>query len=126
MLKYSSNILLLFRFLSLRKHFKTRKNVFFISLSKFYSFLSYLKFSFHKVLKCLSFMKCHEMPKKYVLLNNLGSIHGLLIKFSHVMSYIAKERFLSKNVQKCGLDTGYTPFCVYKRLSTDSAGKSNY
>ena len=59
-----------------------------------YSFLSYLKFSFHKVLKCLSFMKCHEMTEKYVLLNNLESKHGLLMKFSHVMSYVTKERFL--------------------------------
>ena len=84
----------------------------FILLQKFFSFSnkSNFKFSkFHDVIKCLS------VNNKYILLNNLGSKHGLLMKVGLFISYSERNNF--KNLyKKFGLKTSSRPFRVCKEL----------
>ena len=66
------------------------------------------------------------MPKhkqKYILLNNLGSKHGLLMKFRLFMSCSQRNNFNRKVCKKYGLKTSFRPFRVCKELTTASIGK---
>ena len=56
--------------------------------------------------------------KKYILLNNLGSKHSLLMKFGQFMSYYKRKKIIKKFYKNCNLETSSRPFYVYKELST--------
>ena len=64
--------------------------------------------------------------KTNTLVNNLGSKHSLLMKFSQFMSYYKGTNFIKKFYKNCGLKTSSRPFCVCKELSTTSIGKWNF
>ena len=64
--------------------------------------------------------------KKYVLLNNLGSKHSLLMKFDQFMSYYKRKNFIKKLHENCGPKASSTPFCVCKELSTTSIGEATF
>ena len=94
----------------------------FISLQKLFSFssesnFSILNFQISRVIKCLS------INKKYILLNNLGSKHGLLMKFGLFISYSKRNNFNKKFYKRYGLKTSSRPFRVCKELTTTSIGK---
>ena len=60
---------------------------------------------------------------KYILLNNLGSKHRLLMKFGQFMSYYKRKKIIKIFCKNCDLKTGSRPFCVCKKLGTTSMGK---
>ena len=68
-------------------------------------------------------MKYIKQNKKYILLNNLGSKHSLLIKLGQFMSYYKRKNFLKKFNKNCDLKTSVRLFCVCKKLSGISIGK---
>ena len=43
--------------------------------------------------------------KKYILLNNLGSKHTLLMKFGQFMSYYERKKIIKKFYKNCNLKT---------------------
>ena len=71
----------------------------------------------------ISQLICSAENKKYILLNNLGSKDGLLIKFGQLMSYSKRNNIIKKFYKKCGLKTSSRLFCVCKELTTASIGK---
>ena len=75
-------------------------------------------FKFHDVV-----IKCLGIKREYILLNNLGSKHILLMKFGQLMSYYKRKNFMKKFHKNCDLKTSFRPFCVCKDLNTTSIGK---
>ena len=71
--------------------FKSKREHLFHFKSSFLSqenrILEIYSFKFHDVIKCLS------TKQKYILLNNLGSKHRLLMKFGQFMSYSKINHF---------------------------------
>ena len=63
---------------------------------------------------------------KYILLNNLGNKHSLLMKFGQFVSYYKRQKIIKKFQENFDLETSSRPFCVYKELSTTSIGKWNF
>ena len=59
-------------------------------------------------------------------MNNLGSKHGLLMKFGQFMSYSKRNNLIKKFYKKCGLKTSSKPFCVCKELTTTFIGELNF
>ena len=55
---------------------------------------------------------------KYILLNNLGSKHSLLMKFGQFKSYYKRNIFIEKVFKKDDLKTSSRLFCVCKELTT--------
>ena len=64
--------------------------------------------------------------KKFILLNNLGSKHGQLMKFGQFISYYKRKNVVKKFLKNCHLKTSSRPFCVCKELTTNSIGKWNF
>ena len=82
-------------FKSKRKQLSNQKKCFLFHLkSSFHSrenqILEFQIFRFHNVIKCLS------MKQEYILLNNLGSNHSLLMRFGQFMSYSKRNNFIQK------------------------------
>ena len=68
------------------------------------------------------------MPKhfnKYILLNNLGSRHSLLMKSGQVMSCEKRKIFIKKFYKNCHLKTSSTFFRVWKEMNRNFIGKLN-
>ena len=67
------------------------------------------------------------MPKRKtknnILLNNLGNKLSLLMKFGQFVSYYETKNFIKKFHKIFDLETSSRPFCVYKKLSTNSNRK---
>ena len=61
-------------------------------------------------------MSKHE-TKKCILLNNLESKHSLVMKVNQFMSYYKRRIFMKKSCKKCGLETGLTPYFIFKQFS---------
>ena len=59
-------------------------------------------------------------------MNNLGSKHGLSMKFGQFMSYSKRNNLIKKFYKKCGLKTSSKSFCVCKELTTTSIGELNF
>ena len=113
-------------FLSLNKSTcQTRENVFYFT----WKALFFLEKSNFEILH-FRILLLHQMPKhkikKYILLNNLGSKHSLLMKFGKFVSYYKRKNFIKKFYKKCGLKTSFRLFCVCKELSTTSIGQWNF
>ena len=109
---------------SFRRELVKLGNMFFISLQKLLPFLRKSNFS----ILVIQISWCRQMPKhktKYILLNNLGSKHSLLMKFGHILSHY-KKNFIKKFNKNCNLKTSSRPFCVCKELSTTSVVKWNF
>ena len=60
--------------------------------------------------------------KRYILLNNLGNKHSLVMKFGQFTRDYKRNIFMKKTYKKCGLETSSTPFGVCKELSETSTG----
>ena len=69
--------------------------------------LEFLIFKFKDVIKCPSI-------NQYILLNNLGSKHSLLMKFDQFMSYYKRKNFSKKFDESCDLKTSSRPFLFAK------------
>ena len=63
--------------------------------------------------------------KKYVLMNNLGNEHSLVMKFDWFIPIYKKKIFIKNFYEKC-LQTSSRLFYVYKELTTASVGKWNF
>ena len=63
---------------------------------------------------------------KYILQNNIGCKHGLLMKFGQFVLYPKRNNFIKDLHKKCGLKPSSRPFRVCKVLSTSSIGKLNF
>ena len=103
------------RYIFTTSFFKSEKGFLFHFKSSFCSrenqILEFSIFKFHDVIKCLS------INKTYILLNNLGSKHSLLIKFGQFSSYSLRNNFIKNFYKNCGLKTSPRPFCVCKELN---------
>ena len=97
----------------------------FVSLQKLFSFTKTSKFRILNIQISWS----HEMPKhknkEHILLNNLGSKHGLLMEFGQFMSHHKRKKFAKKFYKNCNLKTSPRSFYVCKELNTTSSGKWN-
>ena len=54
---------------------------------------------------------------KYILVNNLGSKHSLVMKFGQFMQYYNIIFFIEKLYEKCHLETSSRPFLIFKESS---------
>ena len=78
-----------------------------------------LNLKFRGTIKCLKNWESKKncMNQKYILLNKLGSWeHSLVMKLGQFI----KRIFIKKFYKKCGPETSFRPFCVYKGLNTAS------
>ena len=119
---------LLVYFLSLKESTcKTRKNVFFISVQKLFSFSR--KSNFRNLNIQVSWR--HQMPK-YKTINTFYWITWkvntvcYVNKIWSVIPYYKNKNFMKKFCKNCDLETSSRPFCVCKELSTTSIGKRNF
>ena len=53
---------------------------------------------------------------KHILLYNLGSKQGLVIKFGQFMQYYKRRLFIKKFCEKCGQKTSCRPFLISRNL----------
>ena len=60
-------------------------------------------------------MSKHET--RNTLLNNLGSKCSLVIKFGQFMQYYKIIFFIKKFYKKCGRETSFRPFSIFKESS---------
>ena len=51
---------------------------------------------------------------KHILFNNLGSKHSLVMKFGQFMQYYKTKFFIKKLYGKCGLETSFKLFLIFK------------
>ena len=93
-----------------------------ISLQKLFSFSrkSTKILKFHDVIKCLS------IKKIYIILNNLGSKHSLLMKFGQFISCYKRMKIIKEFYKKWDLNTSFRHFCVCKEFNTTSIEKLNF
>ena len=54
---------------------------------------------------------------KHILLNNLGSKCSLVTKFGQFMQYYKIIFFIKKFYEKCGVETSFRPFLIFKESS---------
>ena len=54
--------------------------------------------------------------EKYVLLDNLGSKHSLVMKFDQMMQYCKRKILIKKPYINYDLETSSRPYCVYREL----------
>ena len=90
-------------FKSKQKPLSNQEKCFFISLQKLFSFSRKSNFSI------LDF----QISLRHQV-NNLGSVHDLLMKFGQFMSYSKRKNSSKKFYKKCGMKTSSRPFCVCK------------
>ena len=66
----------------------------------------------NQILKFQIKQEIQAQNKKYILLNNLGS---LLMNFDQYMSYPKKKNFIKKLYKNCGLKTSFRSFFVFAK-----------
>ena len=93
------NIFLLF-FKSKETTFKTRKNVYFTSKALF--ILEMFKFCNFRILNFMTSSNASEWNKKYILLNDLGKKHNLVMKYGRFMHYYKRKKKSNFMAPFCG------------------------
>ena len=69
-------------------------------------------FKYHEVIKCLS------INMKHILLNNLESIHSLVIRFGQFTLYYQRQIAIKKLCEKCGPESSSKLFLIFKESFT--------
>ena len=109
-----------FDLLSLKDSTCETRKIFFYFISKALFVLEKSKIQNFRYSSFLTSSNAYAKSKQYLLLNNLGSKHSLLIKFGQFMSYYKRKYFIKKLQKNYDQEIRVRSFCVYKELSTIS------